>query len=76
MQSVNNSDKSVIPVANLKISTATSQRSLPIKRQILIPIETGGEKYDLKLYVVPNLSHKVILGMESHDFVRGEEIID
>ena len=56
MQSVNNCDLSMIPVDNLKISTVTSQRSLPFKRQILIPIEIGGEEYDLKLYVVPNLS--------------------
>ena len=50
--SVNNSDIKIMPVANLKI-TATSQRLLPIKRQMITPIEIGGEKYELKLYVVP-----------------------
>ena len=63
MNSVNNSNISIIPVANLKFSTATSQRSLPLKRQIIILIEIGGEEYDLKLYIVPKLSHNVILGI-------------
>ena len=32
---------------------------------MIIPIMIGGEIYDLKFYVVPNLPHKIILGIDT-----------
>ena len=64
-RSIDKRDISILPVSNLKISTATSQRSLPIKKLIMLTGTIQGRKHSLKLYVVPNLSHKIILGIDT-----------
>ena len=55
----------VLPVPNLQIKTAVNKKSKHTKEKIMMPVQrTKDLRFDLHLLVVPELSHRIIIGMD------------
>jgi hypothetical protein len=62
-----------LPVRNLQIKTAVSKRSKQRKEQVMMPVNLAKElKYDLHLLIIPELSHNIIIGMDTLEGLKGK----
>jgi hypothetical protein len=62
-----------LPVQNSQIKTAVNKRSRQIKEQVMMHVNLVKElKYDLHLLIIPELSHNIIIWMDTLEGLKGK----